>query len=176
MKKVIISTFFTLILATIAFAQGSTFNDSNADYTFELPETVWKITAKPTAVSPNVEYVYGDRLDGHLEIRKLSLEDQELISDLIVREQEQKLQFIPGFVSGKEETFSGNLKGKVFNYEYVKSGKNMSGRFYYLRGEDKTVYVLRFTGYREKLRSIRNQIDSIARTFKLKEKTKAKVE
>jgi hypothetical protein len=44
----------------------------------------------------------------------------------------------------------------------------MSGRFYFLKADDKTVYVLRFTGQRDKLRSVRNQTDSIARTFSLK--------
>jgi hypothetical protein len=44
----------------------------------------------------------------------------------------------------------------------------MSGRFYFLKADDKTVYVLRFTGQRDKLRSVRNQTDSIARTFGLK--------
>ena len=71
-------------------------------------------------------------------------------------------------MAGKEEAFSGSLKGKVFNYEYVRSGKPMSGRFYYLKSDATTVYILRFTGLQEKLRFIRNQVDSIARTFKLK--------
>ncbi len=44
----------------------------------------------------------------------------------------------------------------------------MIGRFYFLKAGDNTVYVLRFTGFRDKLRSIRNQTDSIARTFALK--------
>jgi hypothetical protein len=78
------------------------------------------------------------------------------------------LQFKPGFVAGKEENFSGALKGKVSNYEFTQSGKNMSGRFYYLKADDTTVYVLRFTGLRDQLRTIRNQTDSIARTFKVK--------
>jgi hypothetical protein len=56
----------------------------------------------------------------------------------------------------------------VFNFEFVKAGKNMSGRFYYLRANETTVYVLRFTGFRDKLRSIRNQTDQMARSFDLK--------
>jgi hypothetical protein len=171
MKKFLVSTFLTLSLAIIGFAQGSVFSDVNSEYIFDLPSATWKKVVKPTATNPNVEYVYGDRLDGHLEIRKLTLGDTELISDLITREQEQKLQFILGYVSGKEENFSGIQKGKVFNYEFTKAGKNMSGRFYYLRIDgSKTVYVLRFTGYRDNLRSIRPEIDAIARSFNLKEK------
>ena len=168
MKRFIFSLALSLIFAMFAFAQSQTFSDVNVEYTFEVPESVWKVVIKPTASSPNVEYAYGDRLDGHFEIRKLIIRENELVSDLIQRDQEQKLQFLPGYVAGKEENFAGALKGRVFNYEFVRFGKNMSGRFYYVKADETAVYVLRFTGLRDKLRLIRNQTDSIARTFKLK--------
>jgi hypothetical protein len=44
----------------------------------------------------------------------------------------------------------------------------MSGRFYFLKANDATVYILRFVGVGDKLKSIRNQTDSIARTFDVK--------
>lgn len=164
-----LSLCLSVIFGTSVFAQSQTFSDVNADYTFDLPDAAWKMVSKPTATSPNVEYVYVDRLDAHLEIRKLASKSDELVSDVIARDQEQKLQFLPGYVAGKEENFAGNLRGKAFNYEYIKAGKNMSGRFYYLKTDDSPdVYVLRFTGSRDKLRTIRNQTDSIARTFKPK--------
>lgn len=173
MRRFLFTAAFSLCLSivfgTAAFAQSQTFSDVNAEYTFELPDAAWKMVSKPTVTSPNVEYVYVDRLDTHLEVRKISSKPDEMMSDVIAREQEQKLQFLPGYVGGKEENFAGFLKGKAFNYEYIKAGKNMSGRFYYLRAENSPdVYVLRFTGSRDKLRTIRNQVDSIARTFKPK--------
>ena len=158
----------SLVFAINSFAQSQTFNDPNVEYTFDIPETIWKMIIKPSASNPNVEYAYGDRLDGHLEIRKVSVKESDTLAEIILNDQEQKLQFLPGYVAGKEEAFSGTLKGKVFNYEYVRSGKPMSGRFYYLKSDATTVYILRFTGLQEKLRFIRNQVDSIARTFKLK--------
>lgn len=159
---------FAVIFAFNAFGQNLTFNDLNAAYTFELPEATWKQTVKPSAGSSNVEYVYGDRRDGHLEVRKITVASGEMLSDVILREQEQKLQFLPGYVAGKEESFAGALKGRVFNFEFVRSGRNISGRFYFLKSDETTVYVVRFTGERDKLKAIRNQTDSIARTFKLK--------
>lgn len=156
-----------LFLAISAFAQKQAFSDANVDYAFDLPGEAWKMTVKPSATSPNVEYVYGDRRDGHLEIRRLALKSGSLLADL-VRDEEQRLQFQPGFVAGKEENFAGNLSGTVFNYEFVRSGRNMSGRFYFLKADANNVYVLRFTGERDKLRTIRNYTDSIARTFELK--------
>jgi hypothetical protein len=86
----------------------------------------------------------------------------------VVRDEEQKLQFLPGFVAGPDENFAGRLRGTVFNFEFVKAGRPMSGRFYFLRAFDGSVYVLRFTGFRDKLRSIRNQTDSIGRTFDIR--------
>ena len=124
------------------------------------------MTVTPSKTSPNVEYVYNDRRDGHLEIRQLTLNSNQTLSELM-RDEETKLQFNLGFVAGKEESFKGALSGKVYNYEFIRSGRNMSGRFYFLQsGND--VYVLRFGGERDKLRSVRNQTDSIARTFSLK--------
>jgi hypothetical protein len=156
-----------LFLAFSAVAQTETFSDANVDYSFDLPNATWKMTAKPSTTSPNVEYVYGDRSGGYLEVRKLTVKADDLMSDVIGGE-EEKLKFLQGYVAGKEESFAGNLKGTVFNFEFVRSGRNMTGRFYFLKANPTTVYVLRFTGLKEKLIVIRNQTDSIARTFEVK--------
>lgn len=168
MKRFIFSLALSLTFALITFGQGKTFLDKNVEYTFELPEAIWKDVVKPTEGSPNVEYVYGDRLDGHLEIRKVSIKEGELVSDLVKDDKDRRLQFLPGYVAGIEDPFAGFYKGRVFNYEFIKFGKPMSGRLYFLKSDDNTVYILRFTGLKDKLRLIRNQTDSIARTFKLK--------
>ncbi|MFN2500573.1 MAG: hypothetical protein ABR530_01005 [Pyrinomonadaceae bacterium] len=148
-------------------AQSDNFSDPAVDYTFGVPDTRWKMIIKPSATSPNVEYVYGDRSDGHLAVRKISVAKDAMLSDIIENE-EQKLLIRPGFVAGKQENFAGHLRGAVYNFEYVAAGRSMSGRFYFLKGNDNTVYVLRFTGQKEILRTIRNQTDSIARTFAVK--------
>lgn len=157
-----------IFLALSVSAQGESFSDPNVDYGFDLPDAKWKMTVKPSATSPNVEYVFGERVNGHLEVRKLGVSKDAIMSD-VIGDEEQKLQFRMGYVAGKEENFIGRLKGAVFNFEYVAAGKNMSGRFYFLRANDTTVYVLRFTGLKDSLRSLHNQTDSIARTFGLKQ-------
>lgn len=167
LTKTLVSCVFTLVFALSVFAQNETFSDVNVEYTFDVPDATWKQTVKPSSTSPNVEYVYKDRSDGHLEIRRIAVKPGDLFSDTIKTE-EQRLQFQSGYVTGKEEDFRGALNGRILNYEFVRSGRNMSGRLYFLRADDKTVYVLRFTGQRDKLRSVRNQTDSIARTFNLK--------
>jgi hypothetical protein len=159
--------FFLLLAGVSAFAQNQSFSDVNVEYGFDLPDERWKMTVKPSVASPNVEYVFVERNEGHLEVRKLASAKDAFLSD-IIRDEEQKLQFLPGYVAGKEENFSGFLKGNVFNFEFVRAGRPMSGRFYFLKSPDGSVYLLRFTGFRDKLRTIRNQTDSIARTFALK--------
>lgn len=165
----LLSAVIGLFMAFSAFAQTETFSDANVEYTFDLPNATWKILTKPSATSPNVEYVYGDRSAGYLEVRKLSVKADDIMSDIIAGE-EEKLKFLQGYVAGKEENFAGNLRGSVFNFEFIRSGRNMSGRFYFLKVNPTTVYVLRFTAQKEKLLTIRNQTDSIARTFEIKKK------
>ena len=156
-----------LMFAVSSSAQSQSFSNPDVEYGFDLPDERWKMTVKPSATSPNVEYVFAERNDGHLEVRKLSVPNNSIISD-IIRDEERKLQFRPGYVAGKDENFGGFLKGTAFNFEFVRAGRPMSGRFYFLKASDNTIYVLRFTGFRDKLRLIRNQTDSIARTFALK--------
>lgn len=158
---VLFAVLFAVMLP--AFGQSEKFSDPNTDYTFDIPDDRWKMTVKPTATNKNVEFVFVDRNDGHMEVRRISSPRNTPLAD-VIREEETKLQFTPGFVTGKEENFAGKLSGSVYNYEYVRAGRPMAGRFYFLRRGD-SVYVLRFTGFRDKLRSIRNQTDSIARTF-----------
>lgn len=157
-----------LFVSLTAFAQGDTFSDPNVDYTFDLPDAKWKMTAKPSATNPNVGYVFVDRNDGSLEVRKMNVAKDTLLTDVIHQDEEKKLQFRQGFVAGREENFTGKLRGSIFNFEYVAAGKNMAGRFYFLRADETTVYILRFQGQKDILRSIRAQTDSIARSFAVK--------
>jgi hypothetical protein len=147
------------------FAQANSFSDPGVEYSFEIPNARWKQVGSTS--SGNVEMVYVYRNDGHLEIRKVNSPRNTPMAD-VIKEQEDKLQFRPGYVTGKQENFIGKLgQGAVFNFEFVKSGQAMSGRYYFLRAGDR-VYILRFEGFQDSLRSIRPQTDSIARTFSVK--------
>lgn len=167
MRSLIAAASFILIFATVCAAQVS-FANEKVDYTLELPSTAWRMIAEPDAAHEHLEFVYGDRLQGYLRIRKEVVEAGTSASDLARRELEQKLRFVPGFVEGKEEKFAGRLSGVTVSYEYVNTGKAMLGRTYYLQVDNRTVYALRFSGLRDQLTRIRNQTDLIARSFKLK--------
>jgi len=166
--RVSLTLFVGLMLFSVSIVGQTKFSDPNVEYEFILPEEDWKMTVTPSEYSPNVEYVYKDKREGHLEIRKLTTDPEDLFSD-VIRGEEEKLQFKPGYVAGKEENFLGAMTGMVFNFEYVSSGRNYSGRYYFLRENSTTIYVVRFTGLKDMLRLIRNQTDYIARTFKIKE-------
>lgn len=144
------------------------YTSDQLEYTLELPSTVWRVITEPDAVNQHVEFIYGDRLEGYLQIRKEVVDAGTTPSDLARRDLEQKLRFLPGFIEGKEEKFAGRLSGVTVSYEFVRTAKPMMGRIYYLQADNRTIYALRFTGLRDKLARIRNQTDLIARTFKLK--------
>ncbi|HKZ77394.1 MAG TPA: hypothetical protein VJ124_03645 [Pyrinomonadaceae bacterium] len=166
---------FTLIL-TSAFlltcfpwaAAQELYSNDQVDYTLELPSATWRAISQRDAAHEHAEFVNGDRLEGYLQVRKESVEAGTTPSDLARRDQDQKLRFLPGFIEGKEEKFVGRLNGVTISYEYVRTGKTMMGRIYYLQADNRTIYALRFSGLRDRLARIRNQTDLIARSFKLK--------
>ena len=155
------------LMAPVALAQ-QLYTHEKVDYTFELPSATWKAIIEPDAAHEHPEFVFGDRLDGFLQIRKEVVEAGTTASEVARRDQDLKLRFLPGFVEGKEEKFNGRLDGVTMSYEFVRTGKPMLGRTYYLQADNRTIYALRFTGLRDKLSRIRNQTDLIARTFKTK--------
>lgn len=158
-----------LAASAVAVLAQETHISDQGEYSIELPSGQWRSISEPDTARERAEFVYGDRMDGFLQIRKEIVDAGTTPSDIARRDQDQKLRYIPGFVQGKqEEPFSGRLNGVTASYEFTKAGKPMMGRIYYLQADNRTIYALRFTGLRDKLARIRNQTDSIARSFKLK--------
>lgn len=168
MKRIVTISFVLLALTVSVVSAQQTYSNDKVEYTFEIPSATWRTILEPDAAHPNPEFVYGDRLDGYLTIRKEVVDPGTTPAELARRDQDLTLRFLPGFVDGKEESFNGRLDGVTVAYEFVRTGKPMIGRIYYLQADNRTIYALRFTGLREKLTRIRNQTDLIARTFKLK--------
>ena len=175
MRSVI--TFLSLfLLATFGLVTGhsgaapqeQSYTSAKGGYTIDLPSPTWRLIDEPDEMHQHTEFVYGDRSDGYLRIRKEAVEEGLSLRDFADRDQDQKTRYLPGYMSGKEEPFSGRLSGLTRSYEFTERGKAMVGRTYYLQGDSRTVFVLRFTGLREKLLRIRNQTDSIARSLRTK--------
>ena len=64
-KRIVLLVAVSLVIPVALFAQDSTFSDPNVEYSFVVPEAGWKQIVKPSATTPNVEYVYNDRREGH---------------------------------------------------------------------------------------------------------------
>lgn len=159
--------FLLAVLVSTGFAQ-QLYSSDKVDYSFELPSPVWKVISEPDATHEHSELIFGDRLDGYLQVRKEVVDAGTTAAQLASRDKDLKFRFLPGFVEGKQEAFNGRLDGVTMSYEFVRTGKPMLGRVYYLQADNRTIYALRFSGLRDKLSRIRNQTDLIARTFKLK--------
>lgn len=151
-----------------ASAQSVNYTDPNVAYTFDFPNTTWRNVAKPDELRGIAEFVYGDRMEGYLVIRKETVEADTTPSQLSQSDRNDKLHFLPGYVDGKEERFGGTLSGVIITYEFTQSGKAMMGMIYYLQADPRTIYSLRFTGLKDKIARVRNQTDLIARGFRLK--------
>jgi len=168
MRRILAFALVLIGLMTSAVLAQQLYSHDNVEYTFELPSATWKSILEPDAAHEHPEFVYGDRLDGYLTIRKEVVDAGTTAGELARRDQDLKLRFLPGFVEGKQEPFNGRLDGVTMSYEFVRTGKPMLGRTYYLQVDNRTIYALRFTGLKDKLARIRNQTDLIARTFKIK--------
>jgi len=145
-----LTAFLALILLTMSvvtvLAQEMHTGDQAA-YSIELPSN-WRSISEPDAVHEHAEFVNGDRMDGYLQIRKEIVDAGTTPSDLAQRDQDQKLRYIPGFVEGKQEPFSGRLNGVTASYEFTKAGKPMMGRIYYLQADNQLTAFARMTGGR----------------------------
>ena len=168
MRRILAFTLVIIGLMTTAALAQQTYTHDKVEYTFELPSATWRSILEPDAGHEHPEFVFGDRLDGYLTIRKEIVEAGTTPTEVARRDQDLKLRYLPGFVEGKQEPFNGRLDGVTISYEFVRTGKPMLGRTYYVQADSRTIYALRFTGLKDKLSRIRNQTDLIARTFKLK--------
>ena len=164
----VVSAVLLLALCCSLASAPEVYTNEKIDYVIELPSTAWRVISEPDAAHEHMEFVFGDRLDGHLQIRKEVVDAGTTASNVARRDQDQKLRFLPGFVAEKEERFAGRANGVTASYEFIKTGKQMLGRIYYLETDNLTIFALRFTGLRDKLARIRNQTDSIARSVKVK--------
>ena len=169
MRRRIITVAAFTFASLVALGQTQTYTSDKVDYRLELPSATWRVISEPDVRHQHAEFIYGDRNDGYLRIRREALDPGETVTEFARRDQDQKVRlFQPGYIDGKEERFAGRLNGVTISFEFTTGGKPMEGRTYYLQADSHTIYALRFTGMRGKLARIRNQTDLIARSFELK--------
>lgn len=152
-------------------AQTRSFTKDDIEYIVELPCPAWHAVSR-FDVHDHLDFMYEDgSAKGYLRLRKKFVAAGATAADLFRNDEKWELQSLPGYVACSVctgEQFEGNLKGVAFSYEYTSGGRPMAGRIYYLQLDNRTFYVLNFTVARDKLTSLRNDLDSIARSFRLK--------
>ena len=159
------------LLVSVAAAQTATFSAEGVKYQLDLPSARWRPVPR-LDVHDHFEFVYGEaRADGYLRVREYLAETGATAEDLYRREQTRSLRSLPNYVEcapSTGERFEGALSAAVFDYEYTEGGRPMAGRVYYLRTGGRSFYSLHFTGEARKIRELRGELDSIARSFRLR--------
>ena len=168
----LLTVVFILFLTPLAAdAQAITFAREGVKYEFELPSARWRAVPR-LDVHDHFDFVYGgEPADARLRVREYHVEAGANSEDLLRREQSRALRLLPGYVECAPrggERFDGTLSGAVFAYEFTSGGELMAGRVYYLKVDARTFYSLHFTGARGELGRLGEQMDSMARSFRVK--------
>ena len=150
--------------AALGVAQsGQEYEDPTGKYKLVL-QGDWKAVSYNDAVGrQKTEFVYRDRSEGLLKVSRESLNGS--LADMVRQEEENLRIYRAGFERAASETFGGgSLDGMRFSFYSTESGRQTANTFYFLQDKN-AVYVLRFTGKRGALDTIRNLTDQIARSF-----------
>ena len=171
LRNILLCLSFLMTLTLTTNAQSQSFSREGVEFVLDLPSPSWRAVAR-IDVHEHVEFINGtDTRDGYLRLRKNLVTPGTSAATLFAEEEKWNLSRLPGYVvcsGGKGTEFSGHLKGTSYSYEFVKDGTNMDGRLFYLQANNHTFYVLHFTVASKKLDLIREQMDFIARSFRLK--------
>jgi len=171
MRKVLLTLLALIVSGTSAAAQNKTFTRDGLDYALDLPSPLWRAVAR-VDVHEHFEFINGDDYsNGYLRLRKKLVAPGTSTENIFAEDEKWELRKLPGYVacsSGKGTDFIGHLRGTLFSYEYVDGGSAMDGRIYYLQVDSRTFYVLHFTVASKKLQGLHEEMDSIARSFRLK--------
>jgi hypothetical protein len=175
----IIRTFNRLfLLSVLLFTLSATakaqevFDDPNGQYTVTLPAGWLAIVNQDSLGRNDVNIVYRIRENGALKVRRVDDFDANLdVMEFAKEDENSVVQYLPGYDRLGLEKFAlpGGKTGTLLSYDYKNStGQPFTGRNYYLRSGEKSIYILRFTGRKNTLSPLRNQTDAIARSFKAK--------
>jgi len=159
--------------ALAAFPQSATevFEDPDGKYSINLPAGWLGVVNTDGLGRKEVNIVYKVRENGALKVRTAEVAANTDLMDYAGKDEQDRIRFAPSYDKLSLEKFpiGGNRFGALLSYDYKNaSGQPFTGRVYYLKMGEKTIYVLQFTGRRNILGSLRSHTDQIARSFKLK--------
>ncbi len=160
--------FLTTMLLLVSFpALGVQSENEHLDKTagFKLSlQGDWRPVSYDDAVGRRkTEFVYRDRSEGLLKVSKQRLNGS--LADLVKQEEETLRLYRAGFERASSESFGGgSLEGYRLSFYTADGGRQTASTFYFLQDKD-AVWVLRFTGKRGTIDTIRNVTDKLARSF-----------
>lgn len=143
------------------------FKEQKEGYELTLPSSSWRTETRPTITYAHTDFIYGPAAEVRLRIRLRFLDQADTPEAVANRAREKRLQLLPGFINSSIEPFAGKLTGVGVAYEYVRGGRLVGDQSYYLQANNRTIYILRFTGPPDVLKRIKDQTESIARSFSL---------
>jgi hypothetical protein len=166
MMRVILLIASALTL-TLQVSEERPFQDPEGRYHLVLRDRWEPVTYQDGAGNTVTDIVYGSSEDGLLRIRSFTVEPGMSPRAFAEREEEVSLRFRPGYIRGALESFGGVYpESVVFNFEFTRRGQKKIARYYYFKTNETTMYVLQFEGRPDVIRSTRNRLDLIARSFR----------
>lgn len=159
-----------LLLLVASYASGQNekeFKDPEGKYELSLPNNWQAVSYQDAAGKNRFDIIYRDRAYGLLKITQEKIAENSEVKSMINQEIDQNLRFRPGYVYNNIERFIGQYaRGEMFEFDFIQAGQKKKARYYYLKTDNATVWVLRFNGNRDVLSTLRNETDAIARSFK----------
>jgi len=160
-----------------AFAQAEVFEDPDGKYSLNLPNGWLGVVSTDGLGRNEVNIVFKVRENGALKIRVAEVVPGAEPMEYAAQDEQERVRFAPSYdkISLEKFLLGGTRTGALLSYDYKNaSGQPFTGRVYYLRADEKTIYVLQFTGRRNILGTLRSHTDLIARSLKLKSATPPK--
>ncbi|MCS7079621.1 MAG: hypothetical protein NZ585_06175 [Chloracidobacterium sp.] len=146
------------------------FADPEAGFELELPPGWRTENAIENDGRRILEIIYRDRSQSLLKVRREAIPaecDDDPPRCMADREAETSLQFRPDFQLKKRERFSTAVaRGTLLTFTFRRVGKPMTGRYYFLQTDERTVWVLRFEGETRFHDTLRYQTDRLAYSFR----------
>lgn len=164
-----------LVVAT-GFVNGvsaqEVFEDPEGKYSLTLPAGWIAVVSQDSLGKQDVNIVYRNRETGALKLRRSDeVEEKMEVIDFARKDELESVRFNLEYSKISMENFvvGGGRPGALLSYDFKNpAGQPFTGRNYYLRAGEKTIYILRFTGRKTTLGTLRNQTDAIARSFQVK--------
>lgn len=164
-KTLSVATVILSVSLTVLAQAGQEHVDTVGKFRLTLFGDWRAVTYNDAVGRSRTDFVYRDRSEGLLKVSRERLGGGSL-PDLVRREEQNLKIYRDGFEAAGSEPFGGGaLSGIRYSFYHVEGGRRIASTFYFLQDGD-AVWVLRFTGRRGSLDTIRNVTDQVARSFR----------